>query len=366
MFNLAASTWNTALLSSLLKSSNIKLYVIQFYPVLKTHIINNDNAVYYYLPQIPIIDKYTSFFKRLRIKSIIKSINPDVIHGIGSEHGYVYPCVDTGHPSVVTIHGYMNRINQLSGHKSLIRKLLLVREERIALSKADSIVAINGYMKDVLKNDGIDDKKIRIIPNPVSKIYLDECSSSDRNIDIIMVGTLHELKNYHIAIRIFKKITEKYKKRPRITIAGWSTKQSEHYRRELIEYCNTNQLDNVEFTGSVNQDRLKELYCRSKVILHISNFETDSMVLSEAMACGVYPVVNPVAALEYRVQDNINGRHISIKNIDAAADLLVDILYEDTKIEYTINRELIRNERSPDLIAMQTISLYRDASGIRH
>lgn len=357
--NPAASTWNTALFSELRKL-DVELHIVQFYPVFRTHIIREDNVTYYYLPRVPKLDGFTSFFKRLRVGFLARKLRPDVIHGIGSEHGHVWAAVQDRWPSVITIHGYLKHINRLKGHKSFLKKLFLVREEKTALLSCDVVIAINEYMKDQFIGAGCPEEKIRIVPNALNPLFLSRCDSTVRDIDVLMVGALHRLKNQHLALEIFAHMKTGYGKNPRVVIAGAPTAASRGYYDNLLSYKTQNELDNVEFIGSVDQTTLKTLYCRSRVLLHISDFETDSMVVSEAMACGALPVVNPVAALADRVKDNISGYNMNICNPQQAAGKLADILtqYSHVAMLAEHGKGLVLIERDPGKVARRTLNAY--------
>lgn len=358
--NKAASKWNNALFGAL-KGRNLDLHIVQFYPVLRRYKFSEDNITYYYLPHIPKIDKFTSRLKWFRVRQLVKMINPNLIHGIGSEHGYAYAALFHNRPSVITIHGYMRMISQLEGHKSWLKQHFLVREESKALACTDTVIAINGFMKDQFIKAGCQEEKIHIIPNAITDTFLSPCPDSTRDIDILMVGTLHQLKNHHVMLNIISVIKARYGRSPSVVVAGAPTVNSANYYKELIRYKQKEGLDNVEFVGSVDHVRLKELYCSSKILLHISEFETDSMVISEAMACGTLPVVNPVASLSYRIQDHVNGRYIPINDIHLSAELLISILdnpIESHKIALE-GQEAILKERPSKTIADKTAVLYQ-------
>ncbi|MDH5644364.1 MAG: glycosyltransferase family 4 protein [Candidatus Heimdallarchaeota archaeon] len=357
--NKAASRWNTTLFNELRKLP-VEMHIVQFYPVLKMQIIKEGNVTYYYIPRVPKIDGFTSIIKKWRVKRLARKIRPDIIHGIGSEHGHAWPAIHKDKPSVITIHGYLKNINRLAGHKSLLKRLFLEREESKALLEATTIIAINGYMKDVFIKEGVLEKNIRIAHNPLDPLYLTRCTNIERDIDILMVGTLHPLKNIHVALEIFAQIKNEHGITPSVIIAGAPTVVSQSYYNKLLEFKRRHNLDNVRFEGSVDQASLKNLYCRSKILLHISEFETDSMVVSEAFACGVLPVVNPVAALAFRVNNGENGYYADIRHPEQVVIMLVDILehYDKAKILIDNGRHKTIQERNPENVANVTLNAY--------
>lgn len=361
--NPTASTWNTALFSELGKL-DVELHIVQFYPVFRTHIIREDNVTYYYLPRVPKLDGFTSFFKWLRVGRLACKLRTDVIHGIGSEHGYAWAAVHRRWPSVVTIHGYMKNIVRLKGHQSMLKSLFLVREEAAALKHCTRIIAINGFMRDTFTRDGYDADKLHIVPNAINGIYLEGCNAGERDIDVLMVGTLHPLKNQHVALDIFARMRIDLGRSPVVKIVGAPTTESGDYYEQLLALQKRQGLTNVEFTGRKDPTQLKLLYCRSRVLLHISEFETDSLVVAEALGCGVVPAVNPVAGLAHRVHEQINGYHINIKESSAAARQLAAILDDQARLAGLAQRgrEVMAAERSSKAVAHATMKIYRQVS----
>ncbi|HDL85014.1 MAG TPA: glycosyltransferase family 1 protein [Candidatus Acetothermia bacterium] len=360
--NRSASTWNTALFSELRKL-DLELHIVSFYPVHQTQIIRDDNITYYYLPRVPKVDGFTSFVKRIRSLRLARRIRPDLIHGIGSEHGYAYAAVNDRCPSVVTIHGYLRMIGRLSGHRSLLRELFLRPEERRALLRATMVIAINGYMKEQFIGEGCDTRKVEVVPNAINPLFLSCMPDAERDIDILMVGTLQPLKNQHVAMEILARLKQDFGNRPRVLIAGAPTRESMRYYEKLLALRQREGLGNVEFVGRLGPQDLKALYLRSRFLLHISEFEADPTVIAEALACAVCPIVNPVAGMAHRVTDGVNGYHIDIANIPKAAALLNLILDNNPAARRLADtgRTAILEERTPGNIARRTFDVYRSA-----
>lgn len=362
--NPAASSWNRALFAELARLDDLDLDVLQFWPVRRRHTIREGRATYHYLPRVPWLDGFTSIAKRARVASLMPELKPDVIHGIGSEHGYAWAAVGHGVPSVITIHGYLAVINQLAGHQSWLRQRFLVREERRALLGADRVIAINGFMRERFIADGCAAGRIDIVPNALDPVFLNEVPEpAGRPIDIIMVGTLHRLKNHHVALELFARLAAEHGLRPRVVIVGAGTADadSQAYVAALHRRRNEAKLEHVELVGRKSPSELATLYRQSRFLLHISEFEADPTVVAEALACGALPAVNPVAGLAFRVQDGVNGRHVAIADPDAAVRTLAGLLDAEeqrTKMA-TVGRDEVMRERAPEAAARATLAVYR-------
>ena len=101
------------------------------------------------------------------------------------------------------------------------------------------------------------------------------------------------------------------------------------------------------------------------MFLHISAFETDSAVLAEARVSGAIPVVNPVAALAFWVNNGKDGFHIDITKTEESARKLITILdafdISGDIIERSSKKAI--NERQPKAVAMSTYNVYKKNSG---
>lgn len=360
--NPAASSWNTALFQELGKL-DLDLDIAQFWPVRRYHRFVEGRVTHHYLPRVPWLDGFTSLLKRHRVARLVHRLAPDLVHGIGSEHGHAWAAVGHGVPSAVTIHGYLKVINALPGHASLAKRLFLVAEEAHALAQAGRVIAINEYMRDrFVQEGGCPVKRTVVVPNALNPVFLQDWAERERPIDIIMVGTLHPLKNHHVALELFSRLARDHGLRPRVVIVGAATAQSGAYRDELLAKRADLGLDNVEFAGVKTSAQLFELYRSSRVLLHISEFETDSLVVAEALACGTLPVVNPVAGLAYRVQDGVNGWHLPIVDRAAAAGRLAARLTDESARQRlaAAGRSEVLAIRRPEAVALATFRTYQE------
>lgn len=362
--NAAASSWNTALFGELGKF-DIELHIVQFWPVRRYRRFVEGKVTHHYLPKLPWFDNFTSIFKRWRVRRLVRELAPDVVHGIGSEHGYAWAAIGHGVPSIITIHGWLRVINTLAGHTSLLKSRFLVREEARALQQADRVIAINEYMRDRFVNEGgCAPERTVVIPNALNPVYLQDWAEGPRPIDIIMVGTLQPLKNQHVALELFHRLARDHGMHPRVVIVGDATVESTTYRGRLHAMRDELDLTNVEFVGKKSPAELFELYRASRFLLHISEFEADPTVVAEALACGVLPIVNPVAGLAYRVRDGSNGWHVRIADLAESAGRLAKKLPEERhrlRMCREGGAEVLAN-RAAAAVAASTAAVYEQGS----
>ena len=159
---------------------------------------------------------------------------------------------------------------------------------------AEELIAISDYNR----NDFELNHKIR--PKYTIPIGISSDESTEENIfknnDILGVGSLIPLKQYHLFIEILFKI------RNHITEirAVLSGKGPEEARlKSLIVHYDLNR--NISLTGELTHEKVLLLMKRSKVFLHTSNYEGFSVACLEALSCGCR-VISFLKPMEYDIE----------------------------------------------------------------
>lgn len=161
-----------------------------------------------------------------------------------------------------------------------------VKEENKYLSRIDlekvKVVGIahtlaSKYFK--LKNRRVN----AIIPFGVDTKKMIRKANVTRDIDVLGVGALSSLKNYSMFIEVVLEVRKKF---PDIKakIVGEGEEKSK-LKKMIIE---NGLQSNIELIGEIPHTQVFEMMNRSKILLHTSSFEGQSMVISEALYAGAY------------------------------------------------------------------------------
>lgn len=90
--------------------------------------------------------------------------------------------------------------------------------------------------------------------------------------------------------------------------------------------------DKVRFEGYVDHERMEEFYRRADVLLHTSRYESQGMVVAEAMASGVL-----VAGTSVGLVSDLAGEccvAVPPKNADALATAVLELLRNKERMEH--------------------------------
>ena len=100
--------------------------------------------------------------------------------------------------------------------------------------------------------------------------------------------------------------------------------------QELRAFCAEHALDNVVFTGFVNQSELPALYAASDVFVLPSEHEPWGLAVNEAMCAGLPVVVSrEVGCVADLVRDGVNGYTPAAGDIDGLARALRRLIEDE-------------------------------------
>lgn len=154
-------------------------------------------------------------------------------------------------------------------------------------------------------------QKVTWVPNgvdfeKVNSYYQSTRSRFDTNtFHLLCVARLEKMKGIEKAIYLIHDFREEYP--VRLTVVGEGPYR--HYLEELTEKLGLKK--EVQFLGKISEDKLYQIYAKTHVFLSLSEYESHSLSLLEAMAFGVVPIATKVGGNILTIDDGQNGILIS-------------------------------------------------------
>lgn len=226
---------------------------------------------------------------RLMTFDILKS-NIQIYHGLS--HELPSGIEKTGVKSVVTVHDIIF-IKYPEFYKSfdisIYRKKLLY-----ACRVADSIVAIsNQTKKDLVEELSIDPGKISVIYQGYNSSFLKRLDNLSKNKlrskynlpekFLLSVGTIEERKNL---LSLVKAMHESRIEIPLVVIG----KKAEAYYKKIEEFIEKNNISNILFLNTIENDDLPGFYQMAECFIYPSFYEGFGIPIIEGLVSGV-PVI---------------------------------------------------------------------------
>ncbi len=318
------------------KSVHIQKWVqaISLSPNIELHVICFDRGVKFekvtYHTLHPYLNNKIDFILNLfHVKSIIKSIKPDLVHAHYATSYGLLGAFSNFHPFIIT--GWGADIFDSPNNK--LMKLVL----KYSFSKADAITVLSKVTELEIKK--LTSKSIHLIPFGVD---IDIFSPSPiKDVEVFKIGavrTLTEKYGIEFLIRAFAILSKKYNN-IELHIVG-----DGHLKTTFIELTKTLNIEkNVIFYGYVNQndDFQKYLSILNNlnvfVIPSIIDSETFGVAAVEASACELPVIASNVGGLPEVVEHNETGIIVPPKDEKAIADA-IEKLFLDQELRIRMGK----------------------------
>ena len=241
--------------------------------------------IWFHQPHVPKLGWGRSLFLgcSLATRRLIRQLNPDIVHGQGTERDCAMEAVLSGFPNVLTIHGNMRVHAARQEQQGQVYYRMAAALESYCLKRTDGVVAISNYTNELVKPLA---KKTWILPNAVDQRYFEVETSPDPLPRILFVGAINERKNPIGLIKACEPLLRS--SQCTIAFAGEGNPQS-HYCKEFKQLLET--VPGLELLGFIDRVALGREFRRATLLV-LPTFEDNCpMVVLEAMAAGL-----PVAA----------------------------------------------------------------------
>lgn len=146
--------------------------------------------------------------------------------------------------------------------------------------KENSLIALSDFIKEEFyKNHGI--KPVYVIPKGIDITQFDN-TIYDKDIDVLAVGSLIELKRYDIFVEIVEELKKKVVSLTAIHCGADGADEKEPTKiRTMIQEKGL--ADTIKLLGLIEHKETLRLMQRAKILLHPSSYEGFGMVCIEAL-----------------------------------------------------------------------------------
>lgn len=308
----------------------------------KNQVFYGERIEYYVFPQID-GNKEFSIDNNAFLKNIIDKVKPNLVHIFGTEFEHslaiINVCNEYGIESVISIQGLVSIISKhyMANLPFNIQKRFTLRD----FAKQDNI---QQQQKNFIRRGKIETEAIKRAKNVIGRTTWDKACVSQMNPDamyyfcnetlrdefynnrwniedceefsIFTSQASYPIKGIHFVLEAMLLVIKKYPN-SKLYIAGHNIidsmtfiqkiKLSSYaiYIKDLIKKYNL--VDNVVFTGILDEKQMCERYLKSHVFVCPSTIENSPNSLGEAMILGVPCVASYVGGIPDMLKDKIEG-----------------------------------------------------------
>jgi glycosyltransferase involved in cell wall biosynthesis len=259
----------------------------------------------------------------------------------------------------------MEELNAPRGKRAMY--LPLRAATRFAARRAARVLAPDASMEnDVLRNLGIHERKLTLVPNAIDLSLVDrETPKSAPGIPpearvLLSVGRLESNKGFSILVRALSRIPDDFL---------WVLVGEGSERGSLeSEIERAGLRPRARLLGRVSDDELHALYERCELFVHPTLYEGSSMVTLEAMAHRKAVVASRVGGIPDKIREGENGLLVPPGDVEALTQAVVSALRDRGRLVAwgAKSRALVEARFSWAIRVKELIGLYQEVRRVRN
>jgi glycosyltransferase involved in cell wall biosynthesis len=313
--------------------------------------------IFFHTVVVPQIGWMKTFFQGCirATRKKIRELQPDVVHGQGTERDCALAAIFSGGPNILTLHGNMRTIARVHRERAFSYLWLAARLERFALPRTDGVVCITHYTRNLVQPLA---RKTWVLPNAVEAGFFDVSPAPDPAAPPIglCVGTVDLRKNQNAFIRALDPVAAAKKFKLQFASETVKGTYGEEFRRLVRErpWC--------EHIGFLNRESLKARLASASFLALPTREDNCPMVVLEAMAAGVPVLASNVGGVPDLIQHEVNGLLCDPENPEtfrAGVARLLDDRPFAARLAAAARRQA-RQRFHPLVIAQKHLEIYRE------
>jgi len=301
-------------------------------------------------------------FGILKLKSIIKKYDIDIIHYHSSYPESIITKFVKNIPIVFTVHdsGFLKMAENKKHEKRL----------RFRISHPDIIIGPSIELANVPTKFGVSAKKTIFISNGVDPIKFNpnidsneirkKYNLSDKDLVVLCPRRLDPKNGVKYLIEATPLISKRIEKAKFLIVGEGGFKKERLMLENRVKVLGLS--DKVIFTGDIPNPLMPKYYTASDIVVLPSLMEATSISGLEAMSSGKPLVGTSVGGIPQIIEDGITGIIVPPKNPNALANAIIHLLIDDNiRIKMGINaRKRVEKEFSWNIIAQKTMKVYNN------
>ena len=290
------------------------------------------------------------------VRKKLQEIQPEIVHGQGTEGHYALSAVFSGFPNVVTIHGNMRLIAKLLRPRPFSYNWLAARLEGVTIPRSQGVVCITRYTQNAVADLA---QRTWVVPNAVDSTFFEIAAKPPpgKSPRILCVGLICPRKNQIAFIRALGPLAAKY--RFEVVFLGEAS-LGHPYEDEFLNLVKKRPW--CSHAGFANRERLKE-YLSGATLLALPSLEDNCpMVVLEAMAAGVPVVAAEVGGVPDLIEDGQTGFFCDPHDSGSMCAAIKKALVNPASLlEIASRAKLQARERfHPRVVAKRHLEIYRE------
>ena len=287
------------------------------------------------------------------VRQKLREIQPDIVHGQGTERDCAISAVFSRFPSVLTIHGNMRLIARVNRARPFSFQWLQARLESFTIPRSSGVICITRYTQEAVRSLS---RKTWVVPNAVDASFFDVNPAPVEPPLVLCVGQICVRKNQNAFIRALDALAERRK----FQVLFLSGPANDDYGAAFMELVKSRTW--CQFGGWAGRRELKKQFARATALALPSLEDNCPMVVLEAMAAGVPVMAANVGGVPELIEEGATGLFCDPLRPDSMQGAMERLLSNDgLRLRLASRaREHARLRFHPQVIAERHLEIYRE------
>jgi glycosyltransferase involved in cell wall biosynthesis len=219
------------------------------------------------------------------VRKTLRAIEPDIVHGQGTERDCAMAAVHSGYPNVLTIHGNMQHIHRMDLLGSRAYGILASSLETHALGKTRGVFCNSTHTESLVNPRA---RKTWLVPNALRKKFFEPENFPKPKNDIpvfLNIGIISKLKRQLEILQMAEQAAKEHQFQIRfIGSIGQSSPYCSQFREAIDKGRRAGYAD---YLGTMTETELIAAMDSADAAIHFPSEEAFGLVVAEAIARGL-------------------------------------------------------------------------------
>jgi glycosyltransferase involved in cell wall biosynthesis len=289
------------------------------------------------------------------VRRKLREIQPDIVHGQGTERDCAMCAVYSGYPNVLTIHGNMRLVAKILGAKPFTYYWFASILERHCLRRTNGVVAISSYTKSNISSHA---RKSWLLPNAVHPSFFAIRRQPDLPPRILCPANIGTRKNQLGLIEALDPLAKETSFR--LIFAGSGAEADPYFQKFMQAVAGRSW---CEYLGPLDRRALQDQMERAACGVLPSFEDNCPMVVIEAATAGVPFAASSVGGVPDLIKHGETGMMFDPHRPQSIRDALFPIIQEPhfaEKLAVAAHTRAL-SQFSAKHIAGEHVAIYRQA-----
>jgi len=300
------------------------------------------------------LDARTRFHSRVRkLNKIAEKIQPDILHGHGTEDAYSLATIQGRWPAVISIQGVMEAYDKVEPKS---RFHWTAKTEAITISKGSHFFCRTDFDSGFVAKKN-KKAKITYMPEAIAKIFFKIQKNQHGLRKILYIGGKSPLKGLEDCLKAFSLVADQIPD-AHLDIVGVNS--AEIYSKFLPN-------DRVHFHGFCTSEAIASFHQDASAMIMTSKCENSPNAVMEALCAGTPVIAYAVGGVPSLLHHGKRGLLVKYGDTAAMADEIQKLLLDHKKSQQLITyAKKSVQENHPDQVAEQTLQAYNKILENKH